>query len=326
MNFKNDLVENIDVDKKSNKALVAVGLSAIFPGLGQFYLGNRLAGSIYVAVETSLWLTRENYLSDAKVSSNLYKQYAQENWSFSKWIRDYYNPTMLEVEVQTGFINGSLTYTSATIIETDNVYDLFIVGDEGDPFDDFYSLSWNQAHSAEFIDNGGNVISTSDEQFFKVIYEDICNTSVDFNYICLLDLDGLDEEPAQYGTEEYYDLLLDQIDNKIGSVIYSHHLYEGIGKYNMFFAGWKDSESGYMIQNSGGYDIALSPKKTFYENNLRLNHKENNDKASDLFSIALLNRAISMFNIIINDSKIRMSSNLSSSKYASNQIKLSITF
>jgi len=26
MNFKNDLVENITVDKKSNKALVAVGL------------------------------------------------------------------------------------------------------------------------------------------------------------------------------------------------------------------------------------------------------------------------------------------------------------
>ena len=94
----------------------------------------------------------------------------------------------------------------------------------------------------------------------------------------------------------------------------------------MFFAGWKDSGAGYVIQNSGGYDIALSPKKTFYENNLRLNHKENNDKASDLLSIALLNRAISMFNILINDSKIKMSSNLNSSKYASNQIKLSITF
>ena len=325
MNFKNDLVENITVDKKSNKALVAVGLSAILPGLGQFYLGNRLAGSIYVAVETSLWLTRENYLSDAKISSDLYKQYAQENWSFSKWIRDYYNPTMLEVETQTGFVNGSLKYTSATIIDADNVYDLFIVGDEGDSFDDFYSLSWDQAHSAEFINNEGNVISTSNEQFFKTIYEDVCNTSVELNYICLLDLEGLDQAPS-YGTDEYYSLLLDQVNNGIGNVIYSHHLYEGIGKYNMFFAGWKDSGAGYVIQNSGGYDIALSPKKTFYENNLRLNHKENNDKASDLLSIALLNRAISMFNILINNSKIRMSSNLNSSKYASNQIKLSITF
>ena len=326
MNFKNDLVENIAINKNSNKALVATGLSAIFPGLGQFYLGNRLAGSMYVAVETYLWLKRESYLNDAKVSSNLYKQYAQDNWSFSKWIRDYYNPTMLEVETQVEMIDGSLIYSSATIIETDNVYDLFIIGDEGDSFDDFYSLSWNQAHSAEFINNSGSIISTSDEQLFKTIYEDVCNTNVDLNYICLLDLSDLDAEPAEYGTDSYYNLLLDQINNRIGSVIYSHHLYEGIGKYNMFFAGWEDSGSGYMIQNSGGYDIAMSPKKIFYENNLRLNHKENNDKASDLLSIALLNRAISMFNILINNSKIRMSSNLNSSKYASNQIKLSITF
>tara|TARA_Y100000768_G_scaffold286292_1_gene220620 strand:- start:2443 stop:3357 length:915 start_codon:yes stop_codon:yes gene_type:complete len=47
------------------------------------------------------------------------------------------------------------------------------------------------------------------------------------------------------------------------SVIKDHHFYEGIRKYNMFFAGWSDSD---MIQaeNNGGYIVAVSPNKNEY--------------------------------------------------------------
>ena len=95
----------------------------------------------------------------------------------------------------------------------------------------------------------------------------------------------------------------------------------------MFFAGWEDSSIGWVEQNSGGYDLALSNMKNFYEYNLRANHKKNNDRASDLLaSLTLLNRAISVFNILLKDTRMRMSSNLNSSEIGFNEIKLSLKF
>ena len=132
--------------------------------------------------------------------------------------------------------------------------------------------------------------------------------------------------PPDYNSDEYQALLIEQIDSRIDNVIYTHHLYEGVGKYNMFFAGWEDSSIGWVEQNSGGYDLALSNMKNFYEYNLRANHKKNNDKAANLLSLTLLNRAISVFNILLKDTRMRMSSNLNSSEIGFNEIKLSLKF
>ena len=330
LNFKDDLVKDIAISNDKKKALLAAGLSAILPGSGQFYLGKKIAGSIYMAIEASLWLTRDHYLDKATLSSEVYKQYVRDHWSISKWIRDYYNPTMLEVTT-TGNIddsNGSYTYTNAFVVNPDDVYNEFIIGDSEDEFDEYYHLAWDQGHSAEF-DYEGTIISTSDETNFKEIYKDICNTNAELDYICVLELIGPytnESEIPEYGTELYYDMLLEQIDNRINSVIYSHHLYEGVGKYNMFFSGWDDSALGEVIVGSGGYPILDSPHKLFYEHTLRLEHKDNNDKAGNLLSLLLVNRAISMFNILLNDSRVSISSNVSHTKYATNKIKLSIGF
>ena len=320
INFENSIKNSINENYNSQNVLIAAGLSAIIPGLGQFYKGEKVLGSIYLGVETSLWILRDNYLNDARNSSSVYKKYVRDNWNFSKWIRDYYNPTNIDVVVS---INNLNEYESAEILQVNDVYNLFVVNEENeDDFENYFSLSWEQAHDAQFSING-DIYSTSSDSF-KELYEEICNTNESFNYICLLELN--ESTPLDYNSDEYQALLIEQIDSRIDNVIYTHHLYEGVGKYNMFFAGWEDSSIGWVEQNSGGYDLALSNMKNFYEYNLRANHKKNNDKAANLLSLTLLNRAISVFNILLKDTRMRMSSNLNSSEIGFNEIKLSLKF
>ena len=88
----------------------------------------------------------------------------------------------------------------------------------------------------------------------------------------------------------------------------------------MFFAGWDDSYLGSIVLNSNGGGIAVSPNKIFYENSLRSRHKENNYKATDLLSLALINRAISIFNILLSESRFSVSTE--SDKNLNNQYEI----
>ena len=325
LNFKNSLVDEADITISNKKSLFAAGLSAILPGLGQFYLGNKIAGSIYVSVEASLWFTRNYYLDKASSSSESYKQYVRDHWSFPKLIRDYFNPSMLPVSLEINQLDTLFVYSEALIEEPDDIYNEFLILDSDDSNSSYFFPLWEQGHDAEF-DYNGTIVSTADDATFMSIYKDICSTNEDLNYICLLDLSSYSNqsEIPEYGTELYNELLFNQINNKINSVVYSHHLYEGVGKYNMFFAGWDDSYLGEITDGPGGYPILNSPNKLFYEYTLREGHKENNDKAGNLLSLLLVNRAVSMFNILIGESRISISSNLNPSKYGNNKIKLSI--
>ena len=167
INFKNDSAEAKDIksDVKSRKSLFAAGLSSILPGTGQFYLGNNMAGSIYMVVEASLWLTRDHYLYEATLSSEAYKQYARDYWSFPKWIRDYHNPSMLEVNI--GINENTIEYESAFVPEPDDIYNDFLISVAGDD-SLYFHLLWDQGHSAEF-DYDGTIISTTDDVNFKTI-------------------------------------------------------------------------------------------------------------------------------------------------------------
>ena len=168
INFKNDLIEDTKISERKKKALIAAGLSAVIPGIGQLYLGEKIGGMAYLIADASIWLTRDYYLDEVRKSSELYKQYVRDHWSISKWIRDYYNPTMLGIAE-----NG--------IAEPDEVYIWFF----DDSTEDSYQQAWDHSHYAEFYYED-TVISTSDEVNFKDIYEDICNASVDDDYICFL--------------------------------------------------------------------------------------------------------------------------------------------
>tara|TARA_Y100001970_G_scaffold281422_1_gene392156 strand:- start:9988 stop:11058 length:1071 start_codon:yes stop_codon:yes gene_type:complete len=323
LSFQNSLVGDVDMASNNKKSLFAASLSAIIPGLGQFYLGNKVAGSIYMSVEASLWFTRNYYLDKASSSSESYKQYVRDHWSFPKLIKDYFNPSVLPVTL---VINEQdMSYDKAFITQPDDIYNEFLIPHPTITDSLYFFPLWKQGHDAEF-DYDGTIVSTGDDATFISIYEDVCNTNESLNYICLLDISSYNNqsEVPEYGTELYDELLFNQINDKINSVVYSHHLYEGVGKYNMFFAGWDDSYLGEITNGPGGYPILNSPNKLFYEYTLRAGHKENNDKAGNLLSLLLVNRAISMFNILLNQSRLSVSSNLNASKYGYNEIKLSI--
>ena len=76
-------------------------------------------------------------------------------------------------------------------------------------------------------------------------------------------------------------------------------------------------------------DIAYTPKKKHYENVLRANHKDNNNTANDFLSVLLINRAVSIIDIILrknnNNLSLETESNYDiNNRYHINSVKLSI--
>ena len=121
---------------------------------------------------------------------------------------------------------------------------------------------------------------------------------------------------------------ISEIESKV-TAVFDHHLYEGIGKYNMYFEGWNDSKDGELGTYNGYDNIAMSPNKRFYEYRLRAEHKKYNDNASNVLSAILITHAVSMFDILLTDilKKIRIESSANynpSSKYGIDNISFSI--
>jgi len=303
INFKNEIINNIS-ENKNNNQLKLIGLSALFPGLGHFYMGKNDVGAIYSWVELSGWMIRENYNNKIDRSSKLFKEYAREHWSLAKWIKDYFNPKDADVTIVHNNCISNCAYVNDV---TEEVYASFIVDDE-------FSKPWDHSHKIEFMYNS-NVQSTSSNGFIE-IYKSICNTDASHNYICL---NASGDDVAS----------LEEIEEKLNNedLIYTHHLYEGISKYNMYFAGWDDSNKGYMQDVGSGYRVVYSPHKLFYENTLRAEHKRNNDSANNILSAILINRAVSVLDIILRSVNVSVSteSNFNElNKYGINKINFSI--
>ena len=76
-------------------------------------------------------------------------------------------------------------------------------------------------------------------------------------------------------------------------------------------------------------DIAYTDNKKQYENTLRANHKSNNSTANDFLALLLINRAVSILDVILrkNNKKINIDTTSGydiSNRYRINSIKLSI--
>ena len=165
---------------------------------------------------------------------------------------------------------------------------------------------WKHAHKVR-LNYNGQVYDTS-LSGFETTYNEICGTSSSSNYICLENISEIEGEVT---------------------AVFDHHLYEGIGKYNMYFAGWNDSKDGELGTYNGYDNIAMSPNKRFYEYKLRADHKKYNDNAGNVLSAILITHAVSMFDILLTDilKKIRIESSAnynSSSKYGVDNISFSI--
>jgi len=288
LRFENELVTDLnddDIYKSNKQKLVKMALSALFPGLGHFYAGNKNIGAIYSMIEIAGWMGRDRYLSRSKISSDKYKEYATQNWSLARWFKDYFSPDG-KTEADTQDIIYWFTHKNGEEVPFRT------------PWGDF-------SHDIHYYDYNGDITSTK-ASTAESDYLEICETTKQDGYVCKA--------------------TLDEIEGKIGPVAYDHHFFEGIGKYNLYFAGWNDK--GYMGTVSG--DIAYTDYKKHYENVLRANHKYNNNTANDFLAVLLINRAVSIVDVILRKNNKNVSVHTTSNydidnRYRINSVNLSFT-
>mgnify|MGYP001364117462 FL=1 len=108
-----------------------------------------------------------------------------------------------------------------------------------------YTDIWDHSHKVEFTYDG-NIMSSSSEEF-KEVFKDLCGNSNIWDIECSNEVVSL------------YDNNNDTI-----FVIKNHHFYEGIQKYDMFTAGWDDTDSIYVIIKENGNKVAMTPHKLYY--------------------------------------------------------------
>ena len=280
--------------------LIAFGLSGLFSGAGQFYLGDWKKGLIYSSVELLEWAYREKYLEKNDYYIDAYKEYADENWHFNKWIKDYYL-----------FNNTS-----------GSVYEAFLYDSDSPPdgIPDTFSDPWLGAHGIwfEYCEDGsldtcvdGMYVSTADPNTMPEVYNNICGDT---------EKNGCDIGETV-------------IDSYVGEILRDHHLYEGIGKYNVYFSGWEDAtdSTSWIIDRGNNYKIATSYKKNYYEYILRKKAKEKSDIAENALTAIFINHAVSMLDALLSKNIERINMKFSTylnsdNKYGIGGIKIYFDF
>lgn len=248
--------------KTTVNPLKSVLFSAILPGSGQMLNGDFKRGTVYMAIELLSWVYRDNYISKSKFYENKYKEFANEHWSFDKWIRDY------------SLFGDPGNSVHSTMI---------------DSYGNF-AYPWDDAHGIEFTHDGGSLNKTTDV-WFKAQYESYCSDAMQ-DYTIQCDTDFFSSERV--------------VVNK------DHHLYEGLGKYELFFAGWDDTEDcddsvinehgtcSYIL-SVGNKQNAFTENKRYYQYELRSKANKKSDYAENALTLIFANHAISMFDAFISN-------------------------
>ena len=259
-----------DTHKKKNPFL-AVVLSGIVPGAGQIYSGNYKRGAIFLGVEIASLAYRSHYNKKGDNFVSKYKNFADEHWSFDKWIKD------------------ATTFSD----EGHAIYDAMINIEDGE-----YIYPYNNSHHIE-IELNGNTYKTNSNSF-KNFYTTACSYAINNNSPC----EQTENNPDNPDNTDNPDFFANAV------VLKDHHFYEGIGKYDMFFAGWDDTEdcddetineegSCSWIFESNNDIVAMSANKIYYQYELRDKANKNYDYAENALSLIFINHALSLFDSFI---------------------------
>ena len=257
--------------KSPGKALL---FSGILPGSGQFYMEQWFRGLIFIALDgiaIGTWNYNNNRAENKKEE---YKKYALDHWDLERWIHDYYKwyPELAPNDfsgnqedwklIREVFVNKSDTLS----------------GCHEPPY--CYVDIWDNSHHVEFSYEG-NIISSNSEKF-KDAFEHLCGNTINpSNPTCLNnDLDMLDPNG-------------DTIVVRTG-----HHFFEGIQKYDMFFAGWEDNDTAKVVIKSNNERIVTSEKQTNYQN-LWIDYNNIKTFAANGGKFMLINRVVSMIDAIL---------------------------
>ena len=287
---ENNIAKSSEV-KIDNNAFIAFSLSAILPGAGQIYNKNYKRGFAYLAFEIINWSKRSKYLDKGNDFVDQYKNFANENWNFDRWIRD---------------IN--------LLADPNHPVNSVMLG----PDDNFF-YPWNDSHHIEFYLDGylRRTNSSNGDNWFENTYKTACNDAINNFQECITNVfTNSDGSPA--------------------TITRDHHFYEGIGKYDLFFAGWNDTRDGECSEETindygscsyilltNNTENAYTDKKRYYQYELRDKANKNYDVAENALTFIFVNHAISMLDAFI----VNLASNKSSINYMTqplydNNIKL----
>ena len=204
-------------DRKNTYPGKAMLYSAVIPGLGQLYNGNIKKALFFSAVEITAISIYFNFNGKSSSKEEKYKQFADREWDFFRWMRHYYD--WKDHEVFGAYFSNNQN-----------------------PENPVYYDIWDGSHHLEFqmTDNDGNItsLSTTDSQN-ETVFRDTF-----FSYNGFLGVPDT-ARISELENDQNFTLLRDS------------HYYENIFKYNHFFAGWEDYQSieeesneGYLIAKS----------------------------------------------------------------------------
>jgi len=302
----NNILCNVTEEKITNP-IIAMGLSAVVPGAGQIYNGNWKKGLLFLGLEIISFNQMHKYNKSAESYVRDYEDYADEYWHIEKWLQDFYLfvdwiPEGYDSISENVFYDSNVNYIDIGIggngsyshgpdfIYNNNSYS------HRDIYGDYESVCGSET-STNIMENGGScdLWEFSNEGFGYVLNNDpnvpcdpnnpSTEPNCNLHYIMPWGTLEFDNNQDTNPTPNYSSIVL----------IRDHHLYEGIGKYNEFFAGWDDAtleEARQVYKN--GTDVATSDKKDYYQN---MRNKSNSefDKEELFLSLIFVNHAVSMF-------------------------------
>ena len=305
--IKKDSLANFDFDnskmslnnyKSPGRAML---LSGILPGSGQIYLKKWFRGLFFIALDgiaIGTWYQNNKLAEDKKIE---YANYAYEHWDFSRWIHDYYkwHPENPPVEFSGGdpSIDFIGTQEDWDQIAWDNIREVFVNKSDSlsncHEYPYCYTHIWEHSHSVEFTYNGQRMSSSSYE--FIDVFEDLCgNTFNPSNPICSIELNNMNMNSPNGDTI---------------TINTSHHFYEGIQKYDMFFAGWDDNDSSWVIIKKNNDRNLTSSNQSKYRK-MWGDYNKIKTLAMNGGKFMLINRVISMIDAIFLAKKWNEKNNL----------------
>jgi len=112
--FMKNSNKNLDLKESNNENIfIAPFLSIVMPGIGQIYNKDYKRGYMYMSLEILSWVHRKNYIDKSEKYEKMYKEFADEHWSFEKWVRDYY----LFADLNHPVFNTMINYETNTILD-----------------------------------------------------------------------------------------------------------------------------------------------------------------------------------------------------------------
>ena len=137
---KNDSITFTNLSSNDNKSMTktftSMAMSAILPGAGQYYLGERTSAYIFAGLEALLLGTNILLENEVDIKRHNFREFANNHWDFISWIEDY------------NYWRNDLG--------------------SNDPAFNGYPQIWEDNHKIDFI-SGGNHYSSSGIEFMQFV-------------------------------------------------------------------------------------------------------------------------------------------------------------